>query len=116
MYFIPVLIIHSPSRRFTFDPKTRMSVFALFVGYTAHSTYNLGCNQIITQRYMSLPGVKEMGQASLLFMVGLVILTAICLYNGVLLFATYHDCDPLTTKVRTYLPLAVAAPPLIHSM
>lgn len=87
-----------------------MSVFALFVGYTAHSTYNLGCNQIITQRYMSLPGVKEMGQASLLFMVGLVILTAICLYNGVLLFATYHDCDPLTTKVRTYLPLTVLPP------
>lgn len=80
-----------------------MSVFALFVGYTAHSTYNLGCSQIITQRYMSLPGVKEMRQTSLLFIVGVVFLTAICLYNGVLLYARYYDCDPLTTKVCTYL-------------
>ncbi|KAH8310912.1 hypothetical protein KR044_003467 [Drosophila immigrans] len=84
---------------FTFDPRVRMSAFAVFVGYTAHSTYNLGCNQIITQRYMSLPGVKEMKQASFLFIAGLIALTAICLYNGVLLFATYHDCDPLTTKL-----------------
>ena len=24
---------------------------------------------------------------------------AMCIYNGLLLFATYHDCDPLTTKL-----------------
>lgn len=22
-----------------------------------------------------------------------------CIYNGLLLYATYHDCDPLTTKL-----------------
>lgn len=98
-----LILISFSSSRFTFDPKARMSVFALFVGYTAHSTYNLGCSQIITQRYMSLPGVKEMRQTSLLFIVGVVFLTAICLYNGVLLYARYYDCDPLTTKVCTYL-------------
>ncbi|XP_023176125.2 sodium-coupled monocarboxylate transporter 1 isoform X6 [Drosophila hydei] len=84
----------------TLDPKVRMSVFALFIGYTAHSTYNIGCNQIITQRYLSLPNVKAMGQSSLLFGVGVVLLTSLTLYNGLLLFATYHDCDPLTTKLR----------------
>ncbi|KAH8359979.1 hypothetical protein KR093_009843, partial [Drosophila rubida] len=90
---------------FTLDPTVRMSAFAVFVGYTAHSSYNLGCNQIITQRYMSLPGVREMKQASMWFIVGLIVLTAICLYNGVLLFATYYDCDPLTTQARllTYI-------------
>ncbi|XP_064554486.1 putative sodium-dependent multivitamin transporter isoform X4 [Drosophila montana] len=85
--------------RLTFDPKARMSIFALFVGYTAHSTLNLGCNQIITQRYMSLPNVKAMGRASLLFISGIVLLTSLTLYNGVLLYATYYDCDPLTTKL-----------------
>ncbi|KAH8417108.1 hypothetical protein KR222_003258 [Zaprionus bogoriensis] len=83
----------------TFDPKVRMSAFAVFFGYSAHATYNLGCNQIITQRYMSLPGLKEMGQASLLFIAGLCLLTSLCLYNGILLFARYYDCDPLTTKL-----------------
>ncbi|KRG01435.1 sodium-coupled monocarboxylate transporter 1 isoform X4 [Drosophila mojavensis] len=84
----------------TFDPRTRMSVFALFIGYTAHSTYNIGCNQIITQRLLSLPSVRAMGQSTLLFGFGVIILTSLTLYNGLLLFATYHDCDPLTTKPR----------------
>ncbi|KQS52247.1 uncharacterized protein Dere_GG11438, isoform C [Drosophila erecta] len=83
----------------TLDPKVRMSMLALMVGNVAHNTYNLGCNQIITQRYLSLPGLKQMAQCSFLFISGLVVLMAICMYNGLLLSATYYDCDPLTTKL-----------------
>nr|XP_036675381.1 sodium-coupled monocarboxylate transporter 1 isoform X2 [Drosophila suzukii] len=83
----------------TLDPKVRMSMMAMLVGHVAHNTYNLGCNQMITQRYLSLPGIKEMAHCSFLFIFGLVALMAICLYNGLLLSATYYDCDPLTTKL-----------------
>ncbi|XP_039490993.1 sodium-coupled monocarboxylate transporter 1-like isoform X3 [Drosophila santomea] len=83
----------------TLDPKVRMSMLAMMVGNIAQSSYNLGCNQIITQRYLSLPGLKQMAQCSFLFISGLVVLMAICLYNGLLLSATYYDCDPLTTKL-----------------
>jgi len=77
-------------------------MMAMLVGHVAHNTYNLGCNQMITQRYLSLPGIKEMAHCSFLFIFGLVALMAICLYNGLLLSATYYDCDPLTTKVGDY--------------
>ncbi|KAH8295080.1 hypothetical protein KR018_006880 [Drosophila ironensis] len=83
----------------TLDPKVRMSMLALLVGNVAHNSYNLGCNQIIIQRYLSLPGLKEMAQTSFLFIFGLVVLMAVCLYNGLLLYATYYDCDPLTTQL-----------------
>ncbi|KAM8705530.1 hypothetical protein ACLKA7_009912 [Drosophila subpalustris] len=83
----------------TLDPKVRMSFFSVFFTYTFYGVYNLGCNQIITQRYMSLPGVKEMKKASALFVGGYILLSGICLYNGLLLFARYYDCDPLTTKL-----------------
>ncbi|KMZ05986.1 sodium-coupled monocarboxylate transporter 1 isoform X2 [Drosophila simulans] len=83
----------------TLDPKVRMSMLAMMVGNVAHSSYNLGCNQIITQRYLSLPGLKQMAQCSFIFITGLVVLMAICMYNGLLLSATYYDCDPLTTKL-----------------
>ncbi|XP_037714192.1 sodium-coupled monocarboxylate transporter 1 isoform X4 [Drosophila subpulchrella] len=83
----------------TLDPKVRMSMMAMLVGNVVHNTYNLGCNQRMTQRYMSLPGIKEMAHCSFLFIFGLVALMAICLYNGLLLSATYYDCDPLTTKL-----------------
>nr|XP_036675380.1 sodium-coupled monocarboxylate transporter 1 isoform X1 [Drosophila suzukii] len=86
---------------FTFDPKVRMSMFALMVGYVGHNTYQFGCNQMITQRYMSLPGVKQMAHTSFVFIVGLTLLFTLCLYNGLLLFATYYDCDPLTTKLAS---------------
>ncbi|XP_036675380.3 sodium-coupled monocarboxylate transporter 1 isoform X3 [Drosophila suzukii] len=85
----------------TFDPKVRMSMFALMVGYVGHNTYQFGCNQMITQRYMSLPGVKQMAHTSFVFIVGLTLLFTLCLYNGLLLFATYYDCDPLTTKLAS---------------
>lgn len=38
-------------------------------------------------------------------------LVSLCIYNGLLLYATFHDCDPLTTKVAKakdqLLPLLV---------
>ncbi|XP_043656547.1 sodium-coupled monocarboxylate transporter 1-like isoform X3 [Drosophila teissieri] len=92
---------------FTFDPKVRMSMFALMVGCVGHDATLFGCNQMITQRYMSLPGVKQMAHTSFIFVAGLILLYSLCLYNGLLLYATYYDCDPLTTK------LAVAKDQLI---
>ncbi|KAI8045300.1 hypothetical protein M5D96_001480 [Drosophila gunungcola] len=84
---------------FTFDPKVRMSFLALMVGCVGHNTYQFGCNQMMTQRYMSLPGVKEMAHTSFIFISGLILLFGLCIYNGLLLYATYYDCDPLTTKL-----------------
>ncbi|XP_033165304.1 sodium-coupled monocarboxylate transporter 1 isoform X3 [Drosophila mauritiana] len=84
---------------FTLDPKVRMSMLALMVGYVGHNSYQFGCNQMMTQRYMSLPGVKQMAHTSFIFIVGLILMFSLCLYNGLLLYATYYDCDPLTTKL-----------------
>ncbi|XP_039490994.1 sodium-coupled monocarboxylate transporter 1-like isoform X2 [Drosophila santomea] len=84
---------------FTFDPKVRMGMLALMVGSVGHNAYQFGCNQMMTQRYMSLPGVKQMAHTSFIFVVGLILLYALCFYNGLLLYATYYDCDPLTTKL-----------------
>ncbi|XP_070072888.1 sodium-coupled monocarboxylate transporter 1-like isoform X3 [Drosophila takahashii] len=84
---------------FTFDPKVRMSMLALMVGSVGQYTFLFGCDQRTTQRYMSLPGVKQMAQTSFLFIAGLTLLYSLCLYNGLLLYATYYDCDPLTTKL-----------------
>ncbi|XP_070135189.1 sodium-coupled monocarboxylate transporter 1-like [Drosophila bipectinata] len=84
---------------FTLDPKVRMSVLALLVGSVGHNTYQFGCNQLMTQRYLSLPSVKKMGHTSFIFIAGLITVYSLCIYNGLLLFATYYDCDPLTTKL-----------------
>jgi len=33
------------------------------------------------------------------FMIGIAMLTSLCGYAGMLIYAWYHECDPLTTKV-----------------
>ncbi|XP_030373601.1 sodium-coupled monocarboxylate transporter 1 isoform X2 [Scaptodrosophila lebanonensis] len=83
----------------SFDHKTRISLFAMLIGNIPYGMQNFGGNQVITQRYLSLPGLKEVKHAFTLFITGITLLNAICFYNGLLLYATYHDCDPLTTKL-----------------
>lgn len=35
----------------------------------------------------------------MIYVVGVSVMIFLCVYNGLLLYATYHDCDPLTTKL-----------------
>ena len=49
------------------------------------------------QRYLSLPSLGSARKALVLFLVGTTTLLAMCCYNGLLIFAMYHDCDPLST-------------------
>jgi solute carrier family 5 (sodium-coupled monocarboxylate transporter), member 8/12 len=51
------------------------------------------------QRYLSLPSLKAGKQAVWIFVFGVIILMSLCSYNGLLMYATYKNCDPLTTKL-----------------
>ena len=49
------------------------------------------------QRYISLPTQAAAKKALHINIVGLSVLVSFCCYNGLLIYATYHDCDPLST-------------------
>lgn len=49
------------------------------------------------QRYVSLPSLKEARVAVWIFVGGVAFITGFSMYNGFLLHAMYHDCDPLGT-------------------
>lgn len=51
------------------------------------------------QRYMALKDVKTARKGQLIYVVGVTLMIFLCVYNGLLLYATYHDCDPLQTKL-----------------
>jgi solute carrier family 5 (sodium-coupled monocarboxylate transporter), member 8/12 len=63
------------------------------------------------QRYMALKDVKTAQKGQMIYVVGVTIMIFLCVYNGLLLYATYHDCDPLTTQLAKakdqMLPLLV---------
>lgn len=63
------------------------------------------------QRYMALKNVKAAKTSQIIYVVGITMMTILCVYNGLLLYANYHNCDPLTTKLAKtgdqLLPLLV---------
>jgi solute carrier family 5 (sodium-coupled monocarboxylate transporter), member 8/12 len=56
-------------------------------------------SQNMIQRYLSLPSLQAGRRAVWIFVVGVITLMSLCSYNGLLMFATYKNCDPLTTKL-----------------
>lgn len=63
------------------------------------------------QRYLSLPTLADAKKALWIFIFGVLILLSLCAYCGLLIYATYYDCDPLTTGLAQakdqLLPLLV---------
>ena len=70
----------------------------MIIGGSFFRTY-VGINQSMIQRFMALKNVHVARKCQMTYMAGIIILNLMCYYNGLLLYASYHDCDPLTTKL-----------------
>ncbi|XP_068156030.1 sodium-coupled monocarboxylate transporter 1 [Drosophila tropicalis] len=81
------------------DPTVRHTFWCLFVGGTIYWTQTNAVSQNMIQRYLSLPTLADARKALFIFCVGVLILMGLCSYNGLLIYATYENCDPLTTKL-----------------
>lgn len=51
------------------------------------------------QRYLSLSSLRSGKKAVWIFVFGVVVLMMLCSYNGLLMYATYKNCNPLDTKL-----------------
>ncbi|XP_062712259.1 sodium-coupled monocarboxylate transporter 1 isoform X1 [Aedes albopictus] len=82
---------------FNLDPTERNTFWNLFIGGTFFWTSTNATNQNMIQRYLSLPSLRSARKALVLFLVGTTAVLSLCCYNGLLIYAMYHDCDPLST-------------------
>ncbi|BFF88782.1 sodium-coupled monocarboxylate transporter 1 [Drosophila madeirensis] len=81
----------------TLDPTVRMGVLALFIGGAFFKLQANGINQSIVQRYLTLPNFRAVKQAIFLSLTGFMIVLLMCVYIGMLAFAEFYHCDPITT-------------------
>ncbi|XP_065354358.1 sodium-coupled monocarboxylate transporter 2-like [Calliphora vicina] len=81
----------------TFDPTVRMGFFAVFVGGTLLKLQGTCIIQPAVQRFLSLPNMADVKKSLYAFISGLVCLLSLCIYLGLLAFAAYYDCDPIST-------------------
>lgn len=93
------------------DPSVRLTIWACSLGAFCSQSVSCGLSQSMMQRYLALPDLAKARRAAVLFVLGTTVLVAVCTYCGLLVFATYHDCDPVTTKLARakdqVLPLLV---------
>uniref|UniRef100_A0A1I8Q8H6 Sodium-coupled monocarboxylate transporter 1 n=1 Tax=Stomoxys calcitrans TaxID=35570 RepID=A0A1I8Q8H6_STOCA len=84
---------------FSFDITERYTVWSLIIGGVPHWLKSNAINQNMIQRYLSLPTLKSAQKAIWYFITGVLIFLVICGYSGLLIYATYSECDPLETKL-----------------
>uniref|UniRef100_A0A1I8QA67 Sodium-coupled monocarboxylate transporter 1 n=1 Tax=Stomoxys calcitrans TaxID=35570 RepID=A0A1I8QA67_STOCA len=83
----------------TWDPTVRLSAVSVFLGSTLHKIQSNDVNQMSLQRFNSLPSMEKVKQCMIIFTILLMCLLFCCCYMGLLSYAAYHDCDPLSTKL-----------------
>ncbi|KAG7158323.1 sodium-coupled monocarboxylate transporter 2-like [Homarus americanus] len=81
------------------DPTTRHTFWTLVIGgyFTWITIY--GVNQAQIQRYLSVQTKQMAVNALWINFVGLFILMLTCCFGGMVVYANYHDCDPIRSGV-----------------
>ncbi|XP_042241286.1 sodium-coupled monocarboxylate transporter 1-like [Homarus americanus] len=81
------------------DPTTRHTFWTLVIGgyFTWITIY--GVNQAQVQRYLSLQTKQMAINALWINLIGLFILMITCSFGGMVLYANYHECDPIRSGV-----------------
>ncbi|KAI8124518.1 Sodium-coupled monocarboxylate transporter 2 [Lucilia cuprina] len=80
---------------FAFDATTRSTFWNCFISSTIMWTSYVGLNQSCVQRIVSLPTLKHARHSLIIFGFGFVIIMAFNCITGIVMYARYHDCDPL---------------------
>ncbi|XP_041863103.1 sodium/iodide cotransporter isoform X2 [Melanotaenia boesemani] len=96
---------------FDFDPRKRYTFWTLSVGGTLVWLSMYGVNQAQVQRYISCRSERDAQWALFVNQVGLCLIVSSAATCGIVMFAYYHNCDPLKSgKISApdlYMPFFV---------
>lgn len=84
----------------------RHTLWSQVIGGVFYWTQTNAVSQNMIQRYLALPSLRAGRIAVTIFVCGVILIMLLCSYNGLLIYATYEKCDPLSTKV-SYLLMCV---------
>ncbi|GJQ70266.1 hypothetical protein Trydic_g22707 [Trypoxylus dichotomus] len=84
---------------FDMNPLSRHTFWSLTIGGFVYFLQTSGVNQNMIQRYLALSSLTKARTSLWQCTIGILILIALCSYTGLLIFATFSTCDPLTTML-----------------
>ncbi|XP_069698875.1 sodium-coupled monocarboxylate transporter 1-like [Periplaneta americana] len=80
------------------SPFERITFWSVTIGNTFQMAVFFSINQSMVQRYVSLPTFSKARTSVVLSTIGIVILSLMGCFTGLLAYAKYKDCDPITSK------------------
>ncbi|XP_071493671.1 sodium-coupled monocarboxylate transporter 1-like [Diadema antillarum] len=86
----------------SFDPTVRHTVWSVVAGMTVIVVMTTGTNQTIVQRYLSLATPRRAKIAMAISTVLKIVLVNLCVMLGLVIYAFYSQCDPLSAGAITH--------------
>nr|XP_022913659.1 sodium-coupled monocarboxylate transporter 1-like [Onthophagus taurus] len=96
---------------FNWDPTIRHTFWTVSIGNYFGWLASCSINQAMVQRCLAMPTLRKANITVGILVVGIMALVSMCCFMGLLIYATYHKCDPITrgaiTKSDQLLPYFV---------
>jgi sodium-coupled monocarboxylate transporter 8/12 len=80
------------------SPFARISFWSVLFGLTTVWVSHLGVNQSCVQRFLAVPDIKFARKSVLIFVVGVIFIKACSCITGLIMYARYETCDPISTR------------------
>ncbi|PSN35895.1 hypothetical protein C0J52_18975 [Blattella germanica] len=80
------------------SPLVRATFWNVIIGNIFSWMNYCAVNQGMVQKFLALPSLTKAKQALGMFTIGIFIIKTISCYTGLIVYATYDDCDPLKSK------------------
>ncbi|KAI4465465.1 sodium-coupled monocarboxylate transporter [Holotrichia oblita] len=81
---------------FDLDPTIRHTFWTVSIGNYFAWLASCSINQAMVQRCLAMPSLAKAHVTVGILVVGIMTLVSMCCYMGLLIFAAYHKCDPVT--------------------
>ncbi|XP_050302091.1 sodium-coupled monocarboxylate transporter 1-like [Anthonomus grandis grandis] len=78
------------------NPTVRHSFWTVTIGNLFYWLASCSINQAMVQRCLAMPTLRSARITIWILVVGLWILVSMCCYMGLVIYAYYHKCDPVT--------------------
>ncbi|KAK4876940.1 hypothetical protein RN001_009446 [Aquatica leii] len=86
---------------FDLDPTKRNSFWAIVIGTTLYAMVDVTINQSTMQRLIAMPKINDFKKAIFLLCTGTIIVRALSIFTGIMIYAKYSECDPILSKQVT---------------
>lgn len=84
---------------FTLDLVTRTTVWNTMSCFFCIWIVHVGFSQSCVQRLIALPTLSDAKKSMVIFFFGVALIMTFTCGTGIIMYAYYYDCDPITAKI-----------------